>query len=117
MKNRDIGLYLDDILQSIERIEQSARGLTKEEFDNNIDIQDAVVRRIEIIGEAAKQIQVEFKEMHSEIPWRKITGTRDIFIHDYMEVNFDRVWNIIRKDLPILKDQIEKLAAKKSSEG
>lgn len=109
MKNRDVGLYLDDILQSIERIEQATQGLTREEFDEDVVVQDAVVRRIEVIGEAVKQTPSEFKEKHSEIPWRKIAGTRDIFIHDYMDVNFDRVWNIIQNDLPQLKIQIQQL--------
>lgn len=109
MKMRDIGLYLDDIVESIERIEKSTDGLTLDEFNDDLDIQDAAVRRIEIIGEAVKQISAEFKKKHPEIPWRKIAGTRDIFIHDYMEVNFNRVWKIIQKDLPTLKEQIKKL--------
>lgn len=116
MKNRDIGLYLDDILESIKRIENSTKGLTQEEFDNDLDIQDAVVRRIEIIGEAVKQIPSEFKQEHSEIQWKEIAGTRDIFIHDYMEVNFDLVWNIIQNDLPKLKEQIKKATAESSEE-
>jgi len=106
---RTIELYLNDILENIQRIEASTKNLTKDSFDKDIDIQDAILRRIEIIGEAVKQMPQEFKDTHIEIPWRKIAGTRDIFIHTYMEVNFDLVWNIIQHDLPPLKEQVKKL--------
>jgi uncharacterized protein with HEPN domain len=106
---RTVGLYLDDILESIKRIEKTTAGITKEKFDEDIDIQDAVMRRIEIIGEAVKQMPQDFKDTHAEVPWRKIAGARDVFIHAYMEINLDRVWNIVQNDLSPLKKQIEAL--------
>lgn len=106
---RNIGLYLDDILESISRIEASTQNLTREQFDDDIDIQDAVVRRIEIIGEAVKKLPQEFKEQYPDIPWKKIAGTRDVFIHDYFDVNLDRIWNIIENDLKPLKAHIQRM--------
>lgn len=88
---RNIGLYFDDILQNIKRIEASTQSLTQQEFNDNIDIQDAFIRRIEIIGEAVKQTPQEIKDKNPDIPWKKIAGTRDIFIHNYMEVNLDQL--------------------------
>ncbi len=112
---RNIGLYLDDIWQCMQRIEASTKDLTQEEFNNDVDIQDAIMRRIELIGEAVKQMPEEFKDKNPNIPWRQIAGTRDIFIHGYMEVNLDRVWNIIQNDLPPLKKQIQKLLQESES--
>jgi uncharacterized protein with HEPN domain len=112
---RDIGLYLDDILQSIKRIKDSTLDLTLEQFIKDLDIQDAIIRRIEIMGESAKQIPEEYKTQHPEVPWRKITGTRDVFIHDYFEVNLERIWDIIQNDLIPLKEQVEAMLKEQDS--
>ena len=101
--------YVKHILDSICDIDDSIRNLTKKEFKESKDIKDAVVRRLEIIGEAAKNISKELKETYSEIEWKKIAGTRDVMIHAYFSVDLDIVWEIIKKDLPILKKQIMKV--------
>lgn len=106
---RDASLFLDDILQSIERIEASTKDITQDEFNNDVNMQDAIVRRIEIIGEAVKQMPQDFKGKYPDVPWKKIAGTRDIFIHNYMEVNLDRVWNIIQNDLKPFKQQVKQM--------
>lgn len=72
-------------------------------------IQRAVIRSLEVIGEAAKNIDTDFKKDHSEVPWRELAGTRDILIHDYFDVDLQITWDIIQKDLPKLEQNIKKI--------
>jgi len=72
-------------------------------------LQDAVIRNFEIIGEATKNLSLDFRERHPEIPWRKMAGLRDVLIHNYMGVNARMVWNIVKNDLPVLKRDISKV--------
>ncbi len=101
--------YIEHILENINDIEEFSKGLTKNEFLKDKLRQKAIVRSIEIIGEAAKNIPENVKVNYKEIEWRKIAGTRDRIIHHYFGVDLDIIWEIIKKDLPILKSQIEKL--------
>ena len=109
---RDLILFFYDILEAINDIQESVKNLSKEKFSNNKDIKDASIRRLEIIGEAVKNIPNSFREKHPEIPWNKIAGMRDIIIHGYFRVDLDAVWNVVKKDLPRLKKQIEKIKKK-----
>ena len=106
---RDIGVYLDDILESIKQIEKYTKGLTQKDFEHKLQVQDAVIRRFEIIGEAVKNIPEDYKKSHPEIEWRKAAAIRNILIHEYFEVNIERVWNTIIDDLPLFKKQIQGL--------
>jgi len=72
-----------------------------------LDLQAAIVRFIEIIGEASKYVPDDIKLKHPEIPWRAIAGMRDIVAHDYSDINISEIWNIVKKDIPILKAQID----------
>jgi uncharacterized protein with HEPN domain len=107
MKGRDYGLYLEDILEAIRRIEKYIAGLTYEKFTNDNKTVDAVMRNLEIIGEATKQIPDEVRAKHSKIPWRDMAGMRDRLIHKYFGVAFDVVWKTIKVRLPEVKTLIE----------
>lgn len=106
---KDPRIFLTHIAESIRAIEQYAGGLSKVEFDRSSQVQDAVVRRLEIIGEAVKSIPDEFKARHSEIPWKKIAGMRDVLIHKYFSIDLNLLWNLLEKELKTLRGQIDNL--------
>lgn len=102
-------VYLEHILESIRKIEDFVNAITKFEFDQSILIQDAVIRNIEIIGEATKKISKQFTQSHPEIPWQDMAGMRDKLIHDYLDVDLEVVWKTVESDLPLLKELIQNL--------
>lgn len=106
---RDLGLFIEDILKNIELIEGSTANLSEEDFKLDKLIIDATVRRLEIIGEAIKNLPDWFRSKYPEIPWRNIAGARDIFIHGYFQVNLEKIWDIIQNNLPNLKQKIQKI--------
>jgi len=112
---RNIRLYLQDIWESIVAIENYTQKLTENEFHNNMQAQDAVVRRLEIIGEAVKNIGKHFKEKYPVIEWKEIAGLRDVLAHEYFGVRLDRIWDIVVKDLPKLKDKIKAIMDKENA--
>ena len=100
-------MRLKDILESIERIEKYTKGRTEANFLEDYVLSDAVVRRLEIIGEAAKHIPESVREQYDEIPWRLISGLRDVAIHDYADLLIERIWKTVKRDLPKLKENIK----------
>ena len=109
---RDPRVYLEDILQSITSIEEYTRDMSFEIFATDRRTQDAVVRNLEVIGEAAKRIPANMREANPEIAWRPAAAMRDFFIHDYPEVDVQAVWDTITTDLPPFKKGIERLYGK-----
>jgi uncharacterized protein with HEPN domain len=110
---RDIGLFIEDILNSIKNIEEFSKNLNKNKFSKDILRQSAIIRQLEIIGEAVKNIPSSFREKYPKIAWKDIAGFRDILSHAYFGVNLDRVWKIIESDLPKLKEQVSRIKINK----
>ena len=113
---RGLRLFIEDILESIKLIEKYLGDISKENFDNNQKLKDSVVRRLEIIGEAVKNIPDSFRKKYPEVPWRKIAGLRDIITHTYFNIDLDITWDIIKKDLPDLKEKISKIKSELEDE-
>ena len=101
-------LYLESIRDGLERIaEYTAAG--EQAFLASRLIQDGVIRNLEVIGEATKNLSSELRDAHPAIPWRQIAGMRDVLIHDYLKVNLTRVWRTVIMDLPPLRETVTRL--------
>ena len=106
---RDFILFVEDILEGIKNIEDFSKELSEREFMKDKLRQSAIVRQIEIIGKAVKNIPEEFRKKYLEVEWKKIAGTRDVIIHAYFGIDLDLMWKVIEEDIPELKKQIEKI--------
>ena len=109
---RDYKLYLDDILEATTRIEKYTKELTLEKFKKDNLVIDGVVRNLEIIGEAVKNIPADVKDKHPDIEWKKIAGLRDILAHEYFGIDIEILWDIVDNKLPELKKEISRLLKK-----
>ncbi len=103
---RNAKLYLDDILEAIKRIEKYTKGLTFVRLKKDMLVLDGVIRNLEIIGEAAKNIPVQIKDRYPDIEWRKIAGLRDILAHEYFGIDIEVVWDVIKNKIPVLKKDV-----------
>ena len=104
-------VYFEHILECINKIQTYSSKLTYEDFIKNEMVLDAIIRNLEIIGEAANKISNKSKEMNPQIPWKQIIGMRNRLIHDYFGVDSGAVWQTLKDDLPELKENIKKISS------
>jgi uncharacterized protein with HEPN domain len=106
---RDHKLYLDDIVEAIEKIEKYTSKVTFRGLQSNSLVVDGVVRNLEIIGEAVKRLPLHIKGKYPDIEWKKIAGLRDVLAHEYFGIDLEVVWDIVSNKLPVLKKQMAKI--------
>jgi uncharacterized protein with HEPN domain len=106
--HRDLS-YLTDILESAKTVISYLSNISIEEFYKNGILQDAVIRRIEIIGEASSRVSEVSQKKYPDLPWREMKGMRNLLIHEYDVIDIDEVWNTVKNELPKLIKQIEKI--------
>ncbi|AEH51735.1 HepT-like ribonuclease domain-containing protein [Pseudothermotoga thermarum] len=112
MSKRNVKLFVEDMLNAIEKIEKYCKGIgSYEEFSKQDIVVDAVLRNLEIIGEAASKIPENIRSRFSEIPWKRVVGLRNIIVHGYFVVDLQIVWRIITSQLPELRIALEKMRA------
>ncbi len=106
MSSRGDREFLGDILEAIRRANIYVAGMSYEDFLADLKTQDAVIRTLEIVGEATKRLSQETRKGHPTIPWKNMAGVRDKLIHDYFGINVDVVWQIVHNELPTVAIQI-----------
>ena len=114
MSKRNQKLFLQDILESIEKIESYTANLEFEEFLANEMVKDAVIRNFEVIGEASTHISGKLKSKYPSIPWNKVKSMRNFVTHEYFGINYDVIWETIKKSLPDLKRKISEVITQES---
>jgi uncharacterized protein with HEPN domain len=112
---KDDGLYLVHIHECIQRIEQYVRE-GREAFMRSTLVQDGVIRNLQVMAESTQRLSDAFKQQHSKVDWRALSGFRNVLVHDYLGVDKDRVWQIVERNLPELKHHLPQPPAKPSLE-
>jgi uncharacterized protein with HEPN domain len=107
MKGRKQRFFVEDILESIKKIERYIENMSYKDFEKNELIVDAVIRNIEIIGEASRNIPDDIRDKYTDIPWKRMIGLRNIATHEYFGIDVSIIWEIITVNLPETKPKIE----------
>lgn len=113
MKKRDWKLFLEDIIDSLSKIERYIEGMDFITFMKNQMVIDAVMRNLEIIGEACKHIPMRIRKKYTEVPWKAIIGLRNIAVHEYFGLDLENIWKIVKEDLPRNKETFCKILENK----
>ena len=108
---KDASAYLKHIREAIAKIERYTK-TGRAEFMDDTMIQDSVIRNLEIIGEAARNLPLELRKAHPEVPWRSVMGMRNVLIHEYFGVDLDTVWKVVAQRLPVLKKHVSAMLMK-----
>lgn len=106
---KDPKIFLAHILDSIQLIEEYSKNVTQAKFCKNRPLQDAIIRRLEIIGEAVKNLSIPFKQKYPDVPWKQIAGMRDILIHEYFSVDLVLTWKVVKQELPYIKEKLSSI--------
>ena len=108
---RAVPLLLGELLEATDLVAQYTAGLTFDDFAANVEKQDAVVRRLAVIGEAVKGLPPAFRTQYPEVPWRSIAGARDVLVHEYFRVDLELAWELVQTGLPRLAEQVRRIMA------
>lgn len=103
---KDMFIYIEDIIESMEAIEEYIKGFDYNKFEEDFLTQDAVMMRLSVIGESTAKLTLEFRKSHPKIPWKSMKAVRNLIVHEYSSVNLKKIWEIVSKDLPKTKKQI-----------
>jgi len=109
--SRKPDIFLKDMSLAIERIHRYVRGTEYRQFANDEKTQDAVIRNLEIIGEAARSVSAELRSKYQSIPWKSLIALRNIVTHEYFGVDLEIIWDIVQNKLPELREQLQKIGA------
>ena len=109
MLKREDAVRLRHMLEAAQKTQQFIKGRSRAEIEQNETLALALVRLLEIVGEAARSVSLETRQHYSEIPWKEISGTRDRLIHGYFDVDWNILWDILTADLPLLIAKLERL--------
>ena len=109
---KEFRFHIKYILESIQMIKQYTENVSQEEFLKTEQLQDAIIRRLEVIGEAAKKMPDDFRKQYSNVPWRKMAAMRDVMAHDYMTLSMDVIWLTVVNDILPLESEIAEIIKK-----